>query len=230
MNGSKTPAIRRALGLARADIAAGLALRRLRQQVVGGFHPHEIERARTAWGNLGWSATTDLVSACIQALTWSKGAVLECGSGFTTAVLGIALEKSGRQYFALEHDPSWAMQTRRRLSIAGIRNVSVLRRKLASREYWDWYAITQSDLPERIGLVICDGPPGRTRGGRSGMLPCLRDAITSDTVIVVDDVDRPQELELAHTWAEELGLPLEVSPPSSRTRRQFAVIGVAASR
>jgi len=31
---------------------------------------------------------------------------------------------------------------------------------------FDWYDVEAVNLPNRIGLVVCDGPKGTTRGGR----------------------------------------------------------------
>jgi predicted O-methyltransferase YrrM len=213
------------LSRVKRDLLSAVALRALRRaRRRGRVRRVDLERARNAWGNPIWSAATTYVGACMAAAGDTEGSAVECGSGFSSAVLGIELARDGRALVALEHDRDWAAVTRRRLRVAGIRNVRVLHRPLRPRGAADWYDVAPDDLPDRVGLVACDGPPGQTRGGRSGMLPALRRAIDDDTVIVLDDVDRPEERATAQDWAAELGFRMRVSAVEPSQRRRHAVL------
>ena len=60
-------------------------------------------------------------------------------------------------------------------------------------------------MPRDFNLVICDGPPGTTRGGRTGMLPIMRKQLAPHCRIFVDDVNRPDESAMLKRWAEQEG-------------------------
>ena len=199
---------------ARRAVLLRQALRQVRGQLRNGTaEPSAVARVREVWGNSNWTASVDFLLASIQACQQTQAAVVECGSGLSTAVIGLALEKSKRHLITLEHDNEWARRTRRRVRFAGITNVRVLDCPLESKGDWSWYAVSSRDLPRSIGVVICDGPPADTPGGRRGMLPALRGHLTHDPIIVLDDVDRTPELNVAEAWADELGLVLEISNP-----------------
>jgi hypothetical protein len=61
--------------------------------------------------------------------------------------------------------------------------------------------------PPAFGLVIVDGPPGTSKGGRVGLLPRLADKLQAGTVIVLDDCDRPGEQRVMAEWSLALGTP-----------------------
>ena len=212
------------LRAARRAVLLRQALRQVRGQLRNGTaEPSTVARVKEVWGNGNWTASVDFLLASIQACKQTQAAVVECGSGLCTAVIALALENSNRNFITLEHDNDWARRTRRRVRIAGITIVRVLDRPLESKGDWSWYAVTSRDLPRSIGLVICDGPPADTPGGRWGMLPALRGHLTQDPIIVLDDVDRAPELKVAEAWADELGLVLEISNPDV-IGRQHALI------
>lgn len=75
-------------------------------------------------------------------------------------------------------------------------------------------------MPNRFGLVVCYGPPGDTPGGRYGMLPVMRARLDRRCVILLDDVQRPAEREVAGRWAQELNAAYRVDG----CEKLFAVI------
>ena len=60
-------------------------------------------------------------------------------------------------------------------------------------------------MPKDFSLVICDGPPARTPGGRYGLLPVMKSHLRPGCVILLDDVSRLEEREIIARWAEESG-------------------------
>ena len=62
----------------------------------------------------------------------------------------------------------------------------------------------------RISLVICDGPPSSTRGGRFGLVPVLRENLAPGFRILLDDARRPGEREVLRRWASEFDLEYDV--------------------
>ena len=80
------------------------------------------------------------------------------------------------------------------------------------RDYgaFSWYDPPLQELPDNFRLVVCDGPPGMTKGGRYGLLPVFGSRLPQGTVIVLDDADRPSEVELLNRWKDEGDLAVEI--------------------
>ena len=64
-------------------------------------------------------------------------------------------------------------------------------------------------MPDDFSMVICDGPPGDTRGGRYGLLPIMKEKLSSKCIILLDDADRVSEQEVAARWSKELNIDFE---------------------
>jgi hypothetical protein len=62
-------------------------------------------------------------------------------------------------------------------------------------------------MPDNFFLVVCDGPPRRTKGGRYGLVPIMRERLKSGCIILLDDAGRDEELTIAKRWAGELNTP-----------------------
>ncbi|MDO9580730.1 MAG: hypothetical protein Q7J06_09235 [Bacteroidales bacterium] len=60
-------------------------------------------------------------------------------------------------------------------------------------------------------LVICDGPPGGTKGGRSGLIPVMRSKLERSALILLDDAARPYERLIAELWLNKFHAKVEVS-------------------
>lgn len=204
------------------DILAGVALRRLRRQTKsGGFDCATIERARNAWGNPSWSATADFVMECLETIPQTSGTALELGSGFSTAVLALALSKNDRQLLALEDHDNWAKRMRRRLRLAGIKNVQVSVRPQDRTDDPACYDEWAGSTTQKMGLVVHAGPSGRT-GGRLSQLPCFSHLITEQTIFIFEADD--QGLMTAQAFAKTFGFRLEVSPRGVPGGRQYAIM------
>ena len=73
---------------------------------------------------------------------------------------------------------------------------------------FDWYEVTPN-LPEEFSLVVCDGPPGMTRGGRYGLLPVMRERLHGAEVLL-DDASRAEEQKILSVWKTEFGTTYEL--------------------
>lgn len=149
----------------------------------------------------------------------TNGPVLECGSGVSTVVLGFYAGRRGFEVFSLEHSAEWAENTTRALSRSRVKARVEL---VPIRDYgpFEWYDIEAARLPNPISLVICDGPPGDTKGGRYGLLPLVGDYLAEDVVILLDDASRPGEMDVLRKWDQESGY----RPDPDSGRRTFAVV------
>lgn len=195
------------------------ALAEILQLPPGGIPSRtQLERLRDAWANQGYSANLAyLEEVCRQAAT-TRGPVLECGSGLTTLVLGALASRRGVQVVSLEHIEVW--QELVSLSLKRNRMESqVLFSPLVDYGEYDWYGGIDT-LPDGISLVICDGPPGITRGGRYGLV-AVKGKLHGDVVILLDDADRPGEAASLRRWESELGLFTNLVERSEGTYAQL---------
>lgn len=157
------------------------------------------------WGNT-WSAQLEYLVASLNAARRTDGPILECGSGLSTLLIGAVAQARGTRVWSLEHEPKWAARVQKYLDKYRIRSVTVCTAPIRSYGEFDWYALTSlQTLPGKISLVICDGPPGGTRGGRYGLVPVMLDKLAPDCTILLDDGARTEEREIAERWAKVLG-------------------------
>lgn len=175
------------------------------------------------WGNERWSAEARYLSEVVRASEKSKGPILECGSGLTTLLMGEVAARRGIQLHSLEHDADWHARVSQALEHFGLeRVVTVHLSPLREFGPFDWYDAPLASMPNDFSLVICDGPPGVTRGGRSGMLPVMHEKLGKSFSILLDDANRPAEGQLVQDWTRELRVP-----PRLHTKgRGFAQIQV----
>lgn len=130
------------------------------------------------WGNPFSLNPYALRAAFLEALAASCP-ILELGSGLSTAVLGLAAERSGVPVFTLEESPSYASLTRdfiERESLAVRLHLSVLTD--------GWFQLP-ADLPHSFGLVVVDGPQADL-AQRGQLYARLADRIKAATVIADD--------------------------------------------
>lgn len=162
------------------------------------------------WGNEAWSALDEYLKACISHAYDSKGAVLECGSGLSTLLVGVVAQHQGQQHWVLEHTPQWAVKVEAALKKYQIKSVKICVNKLKDYVEYDWYETTPDMLEQSFDLVLCDGPPGTTKGGRYGLVPQMKLQLNPNAVILLDDAGREDELKIANRWKTELGASLQL--------------------
>ncbi len=197
--------------------------RRLRAAVSQGNVDEEaVAELWLAWGNPHWSATTEMLDTiAVLAMRPSTRVVLECGSGISTVVLGIIAEATGARVISLEADGAWVERMAKLLERLRIRSVELRHAPLVHGDSADWYDRAALGDVAKVDLFLCDGPPGDTRGGRAGALGPVLPLLSPHAVIVVDDVHRAPELELATRFAQHRETSLD---RWGRPNRQFAVI------
>jgi Methyltransferase domain len=159
-----------------------------------------LPHLRTAWGNLGFTADVSYLLATLDYAAGERGQVLECGSGLTTLLLALVAPNA---VWALEHMEEWQSRVQTRLRLAGT-EAHVLLAPLTSYGRFQWYEVPAT-LPREFRLVVCDGPPGTTSGGRYGLLPLLGDRLPKGTVILLDDAQRLDEQGVLQRWEKEAG-------------------------
>jgi len=173
----------------------------------------------TGWGNEGFAAQTDYLEEVSKQAARTNGPVLECGSGLTTIMLGLLAGRRGISTWSLEHFPEWQARVTAALQRFEIPNVQICSAPLRNYGDFSWYDAPLSVLPKAFRLVICDGPPGSNAGGRYGLLPVMGERLSAEAIILLDDADRPGEVEALRRWTSEWKLRIKVA-----AENKFAVI------
>ena len=188
-----------------------------------GLSPTELALLRFGWGNPTWAATPDYLRLVVAAVQLTDGPIVEAGSGLTTIVLD-AVAPPGRQVISFEHDEGWAARVRDRLGPGG---PTVLVRPLVPGDDFDWYGVEPGDLPADIGLVLVDGPPGTTRGGRYGALPVLAPWLRQGSILLVDDAGRVGERAVLDAWKDRFGVDEQLLELPARSAARVIVTDAA---
>jgi hypothetical protein len=162
-----------------------------------------LTRLMLAWGNLGYSANIRYLQQIERLFRTGDGAVLECGSGATTLLMGLLAEKEDRYVWSFENHEGWSRQVRAVLQAFNLNRVTVCHTPLRDYGAYDWYELPSLPLPRDFDLVICDGPPGKIPGGRYGLMPVMGSYLCNDCRILLDDTHRSKEKALIHRWADE---------------------------
>lgn len=162
------------------------------------------------WGNESWSALDEYLTGCIRHAIANRGEALECGSGLTTLVLGAIAQKNGHNYWVLEHNPEWASKLRKYLKRYKLDSVILFHKPLKDFGEYSWYDAPLKQMPDHFDLVICDGPPGTTKGGRYGLFSVMGNRIKPGCIILLDDAHREDEIAIANQWHQENNAPFVI--------------------
>jgi hypothetical protein len=187
-------------------ILAILLLRIRNMDVEELCEPRVLRRLRWAWANPNSGAVEYLV-AIAKAAAASEGAVLECGSGLSTVVVGAISERTGNTVVSLENSHWWARHVRWSLKLARAQHVDYRVGELRSHGDFEWY--DPGTMVDDVALVICDGPPATSRGGRFGLVPVCSEHLAPNARIFLDDFDRLSERSIVQRWSDQFGWSLE---------------------
>jgi len=169
-----------------------------------------LQSLSAGWGNDGYAANIDYLEEVAKNAATTEGPILECGSGLTTLLLGLVAGRRGVPVHSLEHSQSWRLRVSKVLTENQISNVQVIASPLRDYGSFAWYDVPLESLPDQFQLVVCDGPPGKTKGGRYGLMPVFGQRLPKGAVIVLDDADRAGEIEMVNRWQAEMELSRQV--------------------
>jgi predicted O-methyltransferase YrrM len=172
--------------------------------------PAMVEELRVGWGNLGYAARPEYLQELMERAATTPGPILECGSGVSTLLLGLLAGKRGVETWTLEHLPQWHARVSGTLERHGLHHVHDCLAPLRDYGGYSWYSPPVERMPSSFQLVICDGPPGSTPGGRYGLWPVLGERLAPGAVILLDDADRPGEEEVLQRWRAEAAVRVEL--------------------
>ena len=171
----------------------------------------------------GTAAAPDALLELIRVIDRSGArSIVELGSGVSTIVCARRLQQAGEgRIVALEHEPRYARATRAELAAQGLEDFALvidapLVDHVIDGAAWPFYELGP-DVPERIEALFIDGPPKPIGPlARYPALPLLRDRLVPGATALLDDGNRPDELEMVGRWRAEI---LALRPSCCRTRR-----------
>lgn len=153
-----------------------------------------------------WAAASDLLFYLYRLVgALQPERILECGSGVSSAVMGLALPGHG-QIVTLENDATFGAKTRTWVDALGLsERVTVVDAPLVDThvddEHFQWYDLAGLPAGPPAGLLVVDGPWGAIQAqARLPAVSCLRRYLADDVVVVLDDADRQDEIEIVDRW------------------------------
>lgn len=176
------------------------------QQLMTRYSPEVTLPPVAGWAlnPTGILCMTDLIDAS------ARGQIIECGSGTSTLWAAYAIrKKGGGRVIALEHDPDYAKRTREMIRDHGLTDYAEIRSvplksTMTPRGEFQWYDIDDERFDAPIDVLLVDGPPGTTgTGARYPAFPLLKEWLSSNAYIIVDDTNREDEREVVRQWLRE---------------------------
>jgi len=180
------------------------AIKRISALQAPGMPSRELlQDLRIGWGNEAYSADIDYLEEVARRALDATGPVLECGSGLTTIILGLLAGRRGIDVRAFEHDAAWRSMILSTLRDFRIDGVGVHLTPLRGYGEFNWYDISAASLPPTFSLVVCDGPPEATHGGRLGLLPLMRKHLAAGSLVLFDDANTKIGSEVLSRWVKD---------------------------
>ncbi len=198
--------VRRAFRRAQRRLTLSRATRRILDRPAGTPPTRsDLGELHFGWGNTGYSADLAYLERIAAEAARVDRPILECGSGLTTLILGLVAGRRGIEVWTLEHHRQWQGRVERVLARYGL-SVHVVHAPIVERGTYAWYDPPLDEMPPSFGLVVCDGPPGTTLGGRYGLIPVMRERLADGATILLDDAGREDEIAILERWALEAGV------------------------
>ena len=165
-----------------------------------------IAEAFAYWGDPLSPGDESYVRSCIAEIGATQGAVLQCGAGLSTLVLGAACagDKRERQVWCLEHDRHWASTIRSWLTEYRVANTHVIHSRAQMFDGFSWYSVDTGRLAKSYSLVLCEGVRASPRGA-FGALRKLEGRLAPAFVLMAREAGSQAELKLLKTWADANG-------------------------
>lgn len=156
----------------------------------------------------GWAATPELALITLEEIkNRAPENILEMGSGISTIIASYGLKQNNKgTILSLDHDKKYAEKTTKQLRQHEVEDVAQVKYcPLVSYQIdgsiWQWYDLSSISLPDKIDMLLIDGPPVETnKMARYPALPLLTDHLSEQCTIVIHDAHRPSEREILEKW------------------------------
>jgi hypothetical protein len=168
-----------------------------------------------------WSISPkEVLHVCNDLVINKRKSIIEFGSGFSTFCIAQLLKNNQikASFITIENDIEWARELNNLLKQFGlgeyvkviIAPISEVKKIISKneQELWYDYNILNNELINfsKFDLVIVDGPIGAiTPYARYSAVPFLKEKLSDNYAIFLDDTHRDIEFEIAHDWHKLLG-------------------------
>ena len=175
----------------------------------------------------GWAMEpVSMLGVVTELIARQPKLVLECGSGTSTLWIAKALKRIGKgRLVSLEHLKEHHAATSRALLAAGLDSrvdlrLAPLRSHRIGKEQFKWYDLRRTDLPDNsVDFLLIDGPPQATGPlARYPALPLIKRLLADQALIILDDANRPEEIEEVVRWLKEYPGFQELGELGERTK------------
>jgi predicted O-methyltransferase YrrM len=168
----------------------------------------------------GFAIAPDLAAYLIRLIINTRPeCVIELGSGLSTIIMGLALDRSSSgRLAALESDARFKDRTERLADEFGLRRIvdvelCQMRDVCVNDETYRWYDTRNWANIQPIDLLFVDGPSGSGSSmARYPAVPLLIDYMRPGGLIVVDDVKRNDERKAVECWLRDYNIDVAEEP------------------
>lgn len=160
---------------------------------------------RTALPHLGsWKADVGfLAQLADDIIRLCPDTVVEFGMGASTLIIAAALRKTGGgTLISFDQHADFVAATRRWLADHGL-TADLRTAALVPAANWPGLWYRHGDLPERIDLLVIDGPPWTIHPFTRGNADDLFQRIAPGGRVMLDDAARPGERMIARRWRRD---------------------------
>lgn len=173
----------------------------------------------------GWAMVPNDLYRLISTIQLERyKTIVECGSGASTIAIGRLLRQLGEGHlYSFEEDKAWYDMMASTLEAEKLTNiVTLIYAPLEAYPGIDaqWYALEHARRvqasAENIDLLLVDGPKSVAIYSRYPALPVFAAQLNENSLIVLDDTKRPNEIAILERWGREFSLRIEEQPDSSR--------------
>lgn len=143
--------------------------------------------------------------------------VIELGSGVSTLFLAKLLKQLGGHLLSVDHNKEWQDLVAARcydclenvtFAVAPPRKMTV---EGSTFEWYDPETVRACARDFHADMMVVDGPIATScRMARYPAMPILHDLLSKDFTVVLDDINRREELLTASSWADKYNLSLSV--------------------
>ncbi|MFC2085573.1 class I SAM-dependent methyltransferase [Bacteroidota bacterium] len=159
----------------------------------------------------GWAVSPDFANLiCYMIYERKPEVVVELGSGVSSLIIALCLKKIGKgklvtveqskEYFSItgKYFKLYDLESNAKIIHAPVQKIDI------NNDSWSWYSITKNMFPGKIDFLIVDGPSGDLQKmARYPALPFLKDRLSDDPIVILDDGSREDEQEIVKRWSAE---------------------------